>query len=162
LTLNDATCKQSNPQIKKQRKTACTKKALVTSTGYHKSYQVFRPKNGYMKNHEKNLVTGGAGFIGSNLVPRFIEKGHCVIVLDNLRSEKIGNLSIVRNNPNFHFIQGDIQNKAALHEALCGIDAVVHLAALIDISASIVDLLKTHEINATGTRAVFLSANVYL
>jgi UDP-glucose 4-epimerase len=100
---------------------------------------------------KKVLVTGGAGFIGSNLVLRLIEKGHSVIVLDNLSSGKLENLSGVRNNPNFCFIQGDIRDKAALHEAFCGVDAVVHLAALIDVSASVIDPLKTHEVNVTGT-----------
>jgi len=99
----------------------------------------------------KILVTGGAGFIGSNLVPCLIKKGYSVIVFDNLSSGKLENLSTVRNNPNFHFIQGDIQNKAALREAFCMVDAVVHLAALIDTSASVIDPLKTHEVNATGT-----------
>jgi len=64
---------------------------------------------------KKVLVTGGAGFIGSNLVPRLIEKGHSVIVLDNLSSGKLENLSGVRNNPNFRFIQGDIRDKKAVH-----------------------------------------------
>jgi UDP-glucose 4-epimerase len=100
---------------------------------------------------KKILVTGGAGFIGSNLVSHLIEKGHSVIVLDNLSSGKLENLSAVRNSPNFHFIQGDIQDKAALHEAFRGVDAVAHLAALIDVSASVIDPSKTHEVNVTGT-----------
>ena len=100
---------------------------------------------------KKILVTGGAGFIGSNTVSRLIEKGYSVTVLDNLSSGKLENLSVVRNNPNFSFMQGDIRNKAVLHEAFCGVDAIVHLAALIDVSASVVDPLKTHEVNATGT-----------
>ncbi len=100
---------------------------------------------------KKVLVTGGAGFIGSNLVPRLIEKGHSVIVLDNLSSGKLENLSSVRNNPNFCFIQGDIRDKTAVHEAFCRVDAVVHLAALIDVSASVIDPSKTHEVNVTGT-----------
>jgi UDP-glucose 4-epimerase len=100
---------------------------------------------------KKILVTGGAGFIGSNLVSRLVEKGHSVIVLDNLSSGKLENLSAVRNNPDFHFIRGDIQDKAALHEAFCDVDAVVHLAALIDVSASVIDPSKTHEVNVTGT-----------
>jgi len=104
------------------------------------------------------LVTGGAGFIGSNLVPHLIEKGHSVTVLDNLSSGKLENLSTVRNNPNFHFIRGDIQDKAALHEALCMVDAVVHLAALIDISASVIDPLRTHEVNGTGTLNILQAA----
>ena len=100
---------------------------------------------------KKILVTGGAGFIGSNIVPRLIEKGHSVTVLDNLSSGKLENLRTVRNSPNFQFIQGDVQNKTTLHKALCMVDAVVHLAALIDIPASVTSPLKTHEVNATGT-----------
>ena len=100
---------------------------------------------------KKILVTGGAGFIGSNIVPRLIEKGHSVTVLDNLSSGKLENLRTVRNSPSFQFIQGDVQNKTTLHKALCMVDAVVHLAALIDIPASVTSPLKTHEVNATGT-----------
>ncbi len=99
----------------------------------------------------KVLVTGGAGFIGSNLVSRLIENGHSVIVFDNLSSGKLENLHSVRNKPNFHFMQGDILNEAALHKAFRGVDTIMHLAALIDISASITDPSKTNEVNATGT-----------
>jgi UDP-glucose 4-epimerase len=107
---------------------------------------------------KKVLITGGAGFIGSNTVLRLIGKGHSVIVFDNLSSGKLENLNSIRNNPNFHFIQGDIKDKTALHRALREVDAVVHLAALIDVSASVIDPLKTHEVNATGTLNVLQAA----
>jgi len=104
------------------------------------------------------LVTGGAGFIGSNVVPRLIEKGYSVVVFDNLSSGKLGNLDGVRNNPSFRFIQGDIKDKEALHEAFCEANMVLHLAALIDISASVADPAETNDVNVTGTLNVLQEA----
>jgi len=106
----------------------------------------------------KVLVTGGAGFIGSHLVPRLLEKGHSVVVLDNLCSGKLKNMQSIRDHPSFTFMQGDIRDRAMLHDALIGVDAVVHLAALIDVSASVVDPLQTHEVNVTGTLNVMQEA----
>lgn len=99
----------------------------------------------------KVLVTGGAGFIGSHLVPSLLEKGYSVVVLDNLYSGKLENLKGSRSNPRFGFVHADIRDKQALADAFHGVDAVVHLAALIDIAASVVDPLGTHEVNVTGT-----------
>ncbi len=104
------------------------------------------------------LVTGGAGFIGSNLVPRLLEKGHSVTVFDNLCSGKLENLSSIKDNPAFRFIHDDIRDQAALSEALDGVDAIVHLAALIDVSASVENPSLTHEVNVTGTLNVLHSA----
>ncbi len=104
------------------------------------------------------LVTGGAGFIGSHLVEELIEKGYSTIVFDNLSSGKLENLNKVKNHPNFKFIKGDIRDKNALHQALQNIDAVAHLAALIDVSASVLDPTETHEINVTGTVNVLQEA----
>lgn len=100
---------------------------------------------------KKILVTGGAGFIGSHLVPRLLKKGDSVVVLDNLSSGKTENLSAIRGHPRFSFQRGDVRDMSAVHEALRGVDAVVHLAALIDVSASVADPLATHEVNVTGT-----------
>jgi len=104
------------------------------------------------------LVTGGAGFIGSNLVPRLLEKGYSVVVLDNLCSGKLENLDGVKDNPAFRFIRGDIRDPVALSKALDGVDSVVHLAALIDVSASVADPALTHEVNVTGTLNVLHAA----
>jgi UDP-glucose 4-epimerase len=97
------------------------------------------------------LVTGGAGFIGSHLVPRLLEKGYSVTVLDTLCSGKMENLTGLKGKIGFKFILGDILDKKVLQEAFYGVNAVVHLAALIDVSASVIDPLETHEINVTGT-----------
>ena len=106
----------------------------------------------------KILVTGGAGFIGSNLIPLLLEKGYTVSVLDNLYSGKMENLTNVSEHPWFRFVGGDIRDKATLHNAIAGIDAIVHLAALIDVTASVEDPALTHEVNVTGTLNVLQEA----
>jgi UDP-glucose 4-epimerase len=104
------------------------------------------------------LVTGGAGFIGSNLIPLLLEKGYTVNVYDNLFSGKMENLAKVQKHPKFRFMRGDIRDKATLSNALDGIDAIVHLAALIDVTASVEDPTVTHEVNVTGTLNVLQEA----
>jgi len=97
------------------------------------------------------LVTGGAGFIGSHLVSRLLEKGHSVTVLDNLSNGKLENLDGVLDHPKFMFQRGDIIDKTPPYEVFEGIDSIIHLAALIDISASITDPIQNHENNVDGT-----------
>jgi UDP-glucose 4-epimerase len=110
------------------------------------------------KTVRKILVTGGAGFIGSHLVPLLLEKNCPVTVFDNLSTGKKENLKQSLHHPNFEFIRGDIRNPAAIHEALQGVDVVVHLAALIDVSASITEPTLTNEVNVTGTLNVLREA----
>ena len=97
------------------------------------------------------LVTGGAGFIGSHLVPQLLELGHSVTVLDNLSTGKLENLNGVLDHPKFVFQRGDIIDKTLLNEVFEGIDSIIHLAALIDISASVADPIQNHEVNVNGT-----------
>ena len=97
------------------------------------------------------LVTGGAGFIGSHLVPRLLELGHSVTVLDNLSTGKLENLDGVLDHPKFVFQRGDILDKTVLHDVFDGVDSVIHLAALIDISASVADPIQNHEVNVNGS-----------
>ena len=97
------------------------------------------------------LVTGGAGFIGSHLVPQLLEKGYSVTVLDNLSNSRIENLTGVLDHTKFEFHRGDILDKTFLNEVLDGQDSIIHLAALIDIAASVSDPIKNHEINVNGT-----------
>jgi len=97
------------------------------------------------------LVTGGAGFLGSHLVPHLLKLGHSITVLDNLSAGKLENLSCVLDHPKFRFQRGDILDKNILQDVFDGIDSVVHLAALIDISASVADPIKNHEVNIDGT-----------
>jgi nucleoside-diphosphate-sugar epimerase len=97
------------------------------------------------------LVTGGAGFIGSHLVPQLLKEGHSVTVLDNLSAGKLENLEGVLDHPKFMFQRGDIRDKTIPNEVFDGVDSIIHLAALIDISASVADPIQNHEINVNGT-----------
>jgi len=96
------------------------------------------------------LVTGGAGFIGSNIVEKLLNEGHNVSVLDNLSTGKIENINEFLSLQNFTFIEGDICDVTTCQNALKGIDLVCHQAALGSVPRSIEFPHKTHEVNATG------------
>lgn len=96
------------------------------------------------------LVTGGAGFIGSNLTETLLEIGAKVTVLDNLSTGFESNFSSFQDNPNFTFINGDIRNEDDCKRALEGVDAVSHQAALGSVPRSIEFPMNTHDVNATG------------
>lgn len=96
------------------------------------------------------LVTGGAGFIGSNLVENLLNIGAKVTVLDNLATGKKENITEFFNHPNFKFIEGDIRNFDDCLKALEAIDCVSHQGALGSVPRSIEFPHNTHEVNATG------------
>ena len=98
----------------------------------------------------KILITGGAGFIGSNLCDYFIEKGHKVVCLDNFATGHSYNLKAVINNPNFILIEGDIRNIEDCKKAVHGVDFVLHQAALGSVPRSIKDPITTNDVNVTG------------
>src|ERR1700674_4404812 len=102
------------------------------------------------------LVTGGAGFIGSNTVDELVRRGHEVVVLDNLSAGKAGNLSHVRTK--IKLVQDSITNLNALHEACCGVDCVIHLAAQTSVPRSVKDPIETNLINVNGTLNVLVAA----
>lgn len=108
----------------------------------------------------KILVTGGAGFIGSNLVEKLLgrEEVELVRVLDNLATGNLKNLETVESNPRFEFIQGDIRDFQTSLQACEGIDSISHQAALGSVPRSINDPLTTNEVNITGTLNVFTAA----
>lgn len=99
----------------------------------------------------KTLVTGGAGFIGSHLAELLIARGHEVIVVDNLLSGRMKNLSSVVDHPNFRFAEADIRDQAALAPLFKGVDWVFHLAGLADIVPSIEMPAQYYSSNVTGT-----------
>lgn len=99
---------------------------------------------------KKILVTGGAGFIGSNLVEELLKLGAKVTVLDNLATGRKQNIEEFLSNKNFTFIKGDISNYQNCLDSLEGIDAVSHQGALGSVPRSIEFPHKTHEVNATG------------
>ena len=96
------------------------------------------------------LVTGGAGFIGSNLVGFLLENNIQVSVLDNLATGRMSNLSEFESNELFRFINGDITDFNTCLNALDGIDVISHQAALGSVPRSIELPHNTHNVNATG------------
>ena len=103
-----------------------------------------------------HLVTGGAGFIGSNLVRRLAGQGARVRVFDDLSSGHLENLAGLESSVDF--VRGDLRDAAAVREALRGVAHVFHLGALASVQASVDDPAVTHEINVTGTLNVLLAA----
>lgn len=98
----------------------------------------------------KILITGGAGFIGSNLCDYFIEKGHQVVCLDNFSTGHLHNLKGVINNLNFTLIEGDIRNLEDCQRAVQSADYVLHQAALGSVPRSLKDPITTNEVNVSG------------
>lgn len=97
------------------------------------------------------LVTGGAGFIGSNVATALIEMGYVVRVLDDLSTGHIENIEPLMNNGRFEFIKNDIRDFTVCMEATKGIDYVIHLAAWGSVPRSIEMPLFYEEINIRGT-----------
>ncbi len=96
------------------------------------------------------LITGGAGFIGSNIVEKLLNSDVQVTVLDNLSTGRIENIEEFSQNPDFKFIKGDICDFEICFNVLEGVDMVCHQAALGSVPRSIEFPHKTHEVNATG------------
>src|SRR5690554_5877595 len=96
------------------------------------------------------LVTGGAGFIGSNIIDKLLGQNNRVVCLDNFATGKRENLAAQLNNPDFSLIEGDIRDLATCEKAVEGIDIVLHQAALGSVPRSINDPLTTNEVNITG------------
>ncbi|WP_460118309.1 NAD-dependent epimerase/dehydratase family protein [Pseudomonas sp. S2_C03] len=95
------------------------------------------------------LVTGGAGFIGSHLVEALLGKGYKVRVLDNLSTGKVGNLPV--GNANLNLVVGDVADSVVVEQAMRDCTAVVHLAAVASVQASVDDPVGTHQSNFVGT-----------
>lgn len=106
------------------------------------------------------LITGGAGFIGSNLVAALLqnERVSSVRVLDNLSTGSLKNIEEFFSNKKFKFIEGDIRNYAACLEACQEIDLITHQAALGSVPRSINDPLTSNDVNVTGTLNIFTAA----
>lgn len=96
------------------------------------------------------LITGGAGFIGSNLTEYFLKKGYQVVVLDNFETGHRNNIEMHEKNPDFELIVGDIRNVADCQKAVKGVDFVFHQAALGSVPRSIKDPQTTNEVNISG------------
>ncbi len=103
-----------------------------------------------------SLVTGGAGFIGSNMVRFLLDKGQKVRVLDNFETGKHENLAEIADR--IELLEGDIRDKDIVERAVKGTDVVYHLAALGSVPRSMKDPATTHAVNVGGTFNVLLAA----
>lgn len=106
----------------------------------------------------KILITGGAGFIGSNLCEYFINKGHEVVCLDNFATGYLHNLDSVIKHANFTLIKGDIRNIEDCQKAVQGVNYVLHQAALGSVPRSIKDPITTNEVNVSGFLNMLVAA----
>ncbi len=102
------------------------------------------------------LVTGGAGFIGSNTVDELVRRGHSVVVLDDFSSGKEDNLAEVRNK--ITFIKGSITDIEMVRKAMHEAEFVLHLAARTSVPRSVKDPVETNRINIDGTLNVLVAA----
>jgi nucleoside-diphosphate-sugar epimerase len=102
------------------------------------------------------LVTGGAGFIGSNITAKLVSEGHNVRVLDNLATGRESNLSGLIDK--IDFIKGDIRDLAACKKAAEGVDGVLHLAALPSVPRSVQDPVTSNDVNVNGTLNMLVAA----
>ena len=109
------------------------------------------------------LVTGGAGFIGSNLVEAILRRGDDVRVLDNFATGRRGNLDAAPSwadagRSRYELVEGDIRDAATCRRAVEGCDFVLHQAAIPSVQRSVQDPVTTNEVNVTGTLNVLAAA----
>ena len=96
------------------------------------------------------LITGGAGFIGSNLCEFFVNKGDEVVCLDNLSTGYIHNIKPLMDDPQFRFIEGDIRDLETCRRSVEGCEVVLQEAALGSVPRSISDPIATNATNVGG------------
>ena len=106
------------------------------------------------------LITGGAGFIGSNIAEKLIKDGHFVRVLDNLFSGKEENLAFTKGlgTDKFELIRGDIRDKNIALKACKGMDYVLHQAALRSVPKSMQDPASYNDVNINGIMPILQAA----
>jgi nucleoside-diphosphate-sugar epimerase len=102
------------------------------------------------------LVTGGAGFIGSNTVDELVRRGHGIVVLDDLSAGKEENLAEIRNK--ITFVKGSVTDLEVVQKACHQADYVIHLAARTSVPRSVKDPIETNQINVDGTLNVLIAA----
>lgn len=104
------------------------------------------------------LVTGGAGFIGSNLCEALLKNGNTVTCLDNFATGHKKNIAQHFNNPKFTLIEGDIRNLEDCHKACKGVDYIMHQAALGSVPRSINDPITSNNVNVSGFLNMLVAA----
>ena len=106
----------------------------------------------------KILVTGGAGFIGSNLCEYLLQFNNKVVCLDNFATGRTSNIQHLLNHPNFTLMVGDIRNLSDCHKAAKGMDYILHQAALGSVPRSINDPITSNEVNISGFLNMLVAA----
>lgn len=99
----------------------------------------------------RNLVTGGAGFIGRWIVKRLLDERKDVCVLDDLSNGRAENIEEFKDNPKFEFILGDVRNKEMLENLFKDVDICIHAAAAINVQESIENPQRYYDVNVNGT-----------
>jgi UDP-glucose 4-epimerase len=102
------------------------------------------------------MVTGAAGFIGSNIVEELVGRGDSVVAVDNLATGRLSNIRPFLDKINF--VQADINDSEAMNQALQGVEYVLHLGAIPSVPRSVSDPLASHEANDTGTLKLLIAA----
>ncbi len=105
------------------------------------------------------LVTGVAGFIGSHLAQGLLSAGQKIVGLDNLSSGKLSNITHIKDNPNFTFIEGDIRDQETCVKACKGVDYILHHAAIGSVAKSIEDPVLVDQVNNGGFINILLAAH---
>ncbi|MGI9582363.1 SDR family oxidoreductase [Chryseobacterium sp. RRHN12] len=106
----------------------------------------------------KILITGGAGFIGSNLTEYFLNKGYYVVCLDNFATGHRHNIEPFLENPNYKLIEGDIRDLEVCREAVQNVDYILHQAALGSVPRSIKDPITSNDVNVSGFLNMLVAA----
>jgi UDP-glucose 4-epimerase len=105
------------------------------------------------------LITGGAGFIGSHLSEALLDKGHEVLILDNLSTGSIDNIAHLKGRPGFEYFIDSVNNEPLLAELIDRSDVVFHLAAAVGVKLIVEQPVHTIETNVRGTEVVLKHAN---
>ena len=114
-----------------------------------------------MLNNSKILVTGGAGFIGSNIVKELLETGNTVNVLDNFATGKRDNLFPFKSKPNFKIFEGDLRSFHIVRDAVKGCEFVLHQGALPSVPRSVADPITSNDVNILGTLNILEAAKEF-
>ena len=104
------------------------------------------------------LVTGAAGFIGSNLSGTLLDRGYAVVGIDNFETGRRKNISRLKTEDSFAFVEGDIRNHEDVESAIEGVDYVFHQAAVPSVPRSVEDPVTSTDANCTGTAVVLDAA----
>lgn len=104
------------------------------------------------------LITGGAGFIGSNLAEYFLYQGHEVVVFDNFSTGYHHNIDLLKDKRGFELIEGDIRSLPSCEKVVQGVDYILHQAALGSVPRSIADPKTSNEVNVSGFLNMLIAA----